>query len=140
AVALAQTCDTRLGEVVAAHRDRLGLTGGHLREISIYARARSPLAALSPACYGTLRNDREGRWAVLLEHLSGVELMNSADTPAAWTPAHLDAALAGLAVGQGNCGSRDMGCSRKAPPSPFFLTALAAHAAPRVAGWAGTTA
>jgi thioester reductase-like protein len=94
---LAGICGAELGAAVAAHRDRLGLSASHLRELAVYEMRDDRLRRHIPSPCATWRDDERGEWGVALECLDTLELLDTADRPSAWAPAHIHAALAGLA-------------------------------------------
>jgi hypothetical protein len=145
---IALMCDANLGRVFCEHRDRIGLTGSHLRELAIYEEPDERLRRHLPRCFGTWRADGEGEWGLALEYLQDVVLMNTVNTPEAWSRAHVDAAIAGLSelhsvwydrkpelrgtAWLGETLSRE----RTLELTPLWR-ALTHHASPYFADWAG---
>ena len=84
-----------LGREISAHRDRLGITRSHLRELAIYADDDPRIAAYRPAALAIERDDEKKRWVLALEAIDNAVLMNAL-SPAAWTDEAIDAALEGL--------------------------------------------
>jgi hydroxymethylglutaryl-CoA reductase (NADPH) len=50
-----------------------------------------------PVCYGTWRDDEKREWGLALARLDEAALLDSSDEPGAWSPSHIDTAIAGLA-------------------------------------------
>lgn len=90
-------CDPALGRALADHADRLPVRGGHLRELAIYEEADALTRSHMPVCYGTWRVDDKREWGLALERLDNVALIDSSDEAGAWSPLHIDTAIAGLA-------------------------------------------
>jgi thioester reductase-like protein len=144
---VATMCDERLAQAFSRYRDRIGLTGSHLRELAIYELSDDRLQPYLPRCFGTWRDDAREEWGLALENLQLLTLMNALD-PEAWSPTHVDAALTGMseihAVWYGRQqelhGARWLGeplsRQRACDLTPLWH-ALAEHAAPYFARWAG---
>ena len=97
---LAQACGGLLAEVYPTYEQRTGFYDTHCRELAVYA-PPTPGAApapLLPTSWATHADEATDTYLVVLENLSGCELLNSALTPEAWTDAHLRAALRQLAA------------------------------------------
>ena len=90
-------CDPALGRALAEYGDRLPIRGGHLRELAIYEEAGALTRSHMPACYGTWRDDEKREWGLALARLDEAALLDSSDEPGAWSPPHIDTAIAGLA-------------------------------------------
>ena len=97
AEAVAATGGAQLAQALGAHRDRIGLRGTHVRELALYEEGDERLRRHMPVCFGTWRDEPHQEWGLVLERLDGEVLIDATDDPAAWTPAHVDAALTGLA-------------------------------------------
>jgi hypothetical protein len=95
---LAQACGGAVAEVYPAFEYLTGFGATHRRELAVYAAPASPAAALLPRVWGTHADPATDTYLVVLEDLSGRELLNSVLTPAQWTDAHLRAALRQLAA------------------------------------------
>jgi len=91
---VARLCEPALGAAFAAYADASELAGGDRREIAIYSGVRGALAVHMPACYGVV--DVGAERVLLLERIRDAAVIDNVDA-AAWTPVHIDAALAGLA-------------------------------------------
>jgi thioester reductase-like protein len=144
---VASVCDSQLADAFRTYRGRIGLTGGHLREIAIYQQSDERLRRHLPRCFGTWCNDENAEWGMALEHLREVVLMDEVN-PEAWSPRHIDAVMAGLndihSVWYGReqelSGAPWLGepltLERALELTPLWR-ALAAHAAPHFTSWAG---
>jgi thioester reductase-like protein len=144
---VAAMCDERLAQAFSRYRDRIGLTGSHLRELAIYELSDDRLQPYLPRCFGTWRDDAREEWGLALENLQSLTLMNAVD-PEAWLPAHIDAALLGMsdihAVWYGReqelHSAKWLGeplSRQRARDLTTLWHALAEHAAPCFASWAG---
>ena len=144
---VAAMCGARLADAFRTYRDRIGLTAGHLREIAIYEQSDERLRPYLPCCFGTWCEDEKAEWGMALEHLQHVVLMDEVN-PEAWSEGHIDAVVAGLsdihAVWYGReqelTGVQWLGeplsLNRALELTPLWR-ALASHAAPYFASWAG---
>lgn len=129
---LALACGGPLAEVYPAFEQRTGFFDTHRRELAVYAPpppAAAP-APLLPTIWATHADEAAASYLVVLEDLSGRELLNSATTPEAWTDAHLQAALGQLAAWH----ARHLRASAPPPPATWpelapLWHALLAHAA-----------
>jgi aminoglycoside phosphotransferase (APT) family kinase protein len=102
-----------------------------------------------PRCYGTWTETPELA-GIVMEHLSGMEVIDSANDARAWSDAHIAAAIDGIARVHGAFAGRQAElCSRNwigyvqtasgaAEMQPLW-SALAAHAAPAFEAWAGAS-
>jgi thioester reductase-like protein len=146
---LATLCHPALGREIHAHRDRIGIRGGHVRELAIYEEAQrnDRLRPYLPGCFGTWRDDEGGQWGMAIEHLNGLALMDASDDPNAWSPAHIEAAVVGLAELHAVWHEREAELRSqpwighvRSRQSVVEMTplwqALADHAAPFFAAWA----
>ena len=148
AEAMADTCDAGLGRAVRRFRERIGLRGAHLRELALYAEPDERLRRHTPVCYGTWRDDARREWGLVLERLDGDVLLDATDDPTVWTPDRVGAAVDGLAeIHAVWLGREDdlrnrswighVATSRSMVEMTPLWRALADHAAPRLAEWAG---
>jgi aminoglycoside/choline kinase family phosphotransferase len=146
--AVARLCDGAIGHAYARFRQRLGLTGCHRRELAIYGLTDERLRAHMPAVYGRLADDRTG-YVLVLEDLSGLPLLDTADDPGEWSPVHVEAALRGLAEIHAVWYRREASLRRRPWLGPVLTArdmgemrplwrALAEHAAGDFAAWAGS--
>lgn len=145
---VAGICDVRLGRALRRYRDRIGLRGAHLRELALYEEPDQRLRRHAPACYGTWRDDAREEWGLVLERLDGQVLLDATEDPAVWTRDRVDAALDGLAAihavwlgREDDLGSRPWIGHVPTSGSMVEMTplwrALASHATPCLAEWAG---
>jgi thioester reductase-like protein len=151
AIEVAQTTadivDTRVSRELARFRDRIGLRGGHLRELEVYAlQSDVRFARHMPICYGTWRDEAAESWGVLLERLDGMEAIDATGNPGAWTPARVETAVDGVAEMHAVWLGREReflaapwigyvpSASSVAEMTPLWA-ALAEHAAPMFAEW-----
>src|SRR5688572_16344577 len=140
--------DANLHRLIAAFRDRLGVRDGHVRELAIYQRHRDDsIGQHLPRCYGTWADDDCREWGLLLEHLDGMALMD-AHNSTGWTLPLRMSAIDGLSA----IHARWLGKESELMTQPWIghvsstasivdmtplWTALADHAAPVFAAWAG---
>ena len=96
AEALGGLISPALGQEITKHRDRLGLTRSHVRELAIYADHDPRIAAHRPAALAIECDDAAQHWVVALEAIDDAVLINAL-SPAAWTSEAIDAALCGAA-------------------------------------------
>jgi thioester reductase-like protein len=94
---IAALCDAQLGALFDEHRDALGVTGSHERELALYELRDPRLRRHTPRCFGTLRNTPPGLWTVALEYVREVEGDDVSAGLNAWSAARLDAVVNGLA-------------------------------------------
>ena len=93
---VAQLCG---GQLAAAHKrfqDRVGFKGCHIRELELYRQDDERFRKYSPVIYECHRNDEREAFVIVMEKLSELELMNSADDISGWTPEHIEAAINGI--------------------------------------------
>ena len=95
---LAAMCGSRLASSHARFKDRIGFTGCHLRELRIYEQTDPRFRRHAPVVFRTFDDPQREAYVVVLEHLAGLELMDSANDPARWTDEYLDAAINGIAA------------------------------------------
>jgi thioester reductase-like protein len=145
---LAHLADERLGRHYSRFRDRLGLAGAHVRELAVYAQADVRFRRHVPTVLGSVRDDGQSTWVLVLEDLTGARLLDAVEDPAAWRVEDAEAALRGIAEIHAIWYGRDAALRRQPwlGPTPSARTvvemrplwaALADHAAPYLAGWAG---
>jgi len=94
---LAAMCGGHLARSHARFKDRIGFRGCHIRELGVYEQTDPRFRARVPTVYRTLRDDRREAYIIVMERLSGVELMDSANAPEAWTDEYLSSAIRDLA-------------------------------------------
>lgn len=148
AEAVGDVCGAALGDAIRHHQSALGLGASHLRELAVYGEAPELVRRLMPACYGTWRDEGAREYGVLLERLDDVELMNSADKPERWSTRDVEVAVTGLAelhtAWRGRVASirhaewiGDVATPQSMTEAQPLWRALADHAAPYLAEWAG---
>jgi len=91
-------CSNTAGAAFARFRDRLGIRRCHDREIAIYRQTDSRFCDHLPRLYGHLQDDAQRQWILVMESLSGLELLDSVDDPAAWSREHVESAVRGIAA------------------------------------------
>jgi hypothetical protein len=96
AEALGAMLSPALGREISAHRDRLGITLSHLRELAIYADDDPRIAAHRPEALAIERDDERNRWVLALEAVDDAVLINAL-SPAMWSGEAIEAALEGAA-------------------------------------------
>ena len=148
--ALAGICGERLGAAYREMGEGLGIHGSHEREVALYRDADPMLRIHTPRVIATHADPNNRAWAVLIEDLGGARLLDSVDDPGAWTPDALSAAIDGIAVVHGAWHARVDELRTRNWMAPMRTTAsmeamaplwraLADHAAPMFAAWAGAS-
>jgi NADP-dependent 3-hydroxy-3-methylglutaryl-CoA reductase len=94
---MAGMCSSRLREAHDRWKEKTGAAGCHLRELAIYNQTDPRLRRHTPTIYQTYQNPERETYLIVMEQLQDVELMNTADDVSGWEPAHIDAALEGIA-------------------------------------------
>ncbi len=94
---VAAMCDDNLGQAFARHKRRLGILGSHVREINVYRQEDHRFRIHVPEVFAAIENEPERQWALVLESLSELELMDSASDVSGWRPTHVKAAIEGIA-------------------------------------------
>jgi hydroxymethylglutaryl-CoA reductase (NADPH) len=94
---LAAMCGARLASSHARFSDRLGLKGSHVRELAVYEQTDERFRAHTPIVYGTFRDDAREAYVLVLENLTGLEVMGSARAPGVRRDEYLRAAIEGIA-------------------------------------------
>jgi len=94
---VATMCDDKVGKAFGKHRDRLGILGSHQREINVYRQQDPRFRRHVPEVYAAIENEAQREWILVLESLSGMELLNSASDVSDWRPCHIEAAIRGIA-------------------------------------------
>jgi thioester reductase-like protein len=145
---LAHLVDPRLGAQYSRFRERVGLTGTHARELAVYAQTDPRFRRHAPAVLGAVADDARSTWVLVLEDLAGARLLDAVDDAGAWQTGDVETALRGIAevhaVWYGR--ERELRAWPWLGPVPSIDTmaamqplwaALAEHAAPFFAAWAG---
>ncbi len=94
---VATMCDEKVGRAFGRHKDRLGILGSHQREINVYRQPDPRFQRHVPEVYAAIENETQREWILVLESLSGMELLNSASDVGDWRPRHIEAAIRGIA-------------------------------------------
>jgi hypothetical protein len=147
---IAGLCTEQMGSAFARFGHDIGLVGSQLREIGIYRQSDARFQRHTPLFYGAHINDSQDGWALLLEDISGLELLDSADSAAAWSRDGIEAAIIGLAELHSIWFSREKELRAEAWLGPVITSkrreemadlwsALAGHAAVRFERSIGST-
>ncbi|MBI5444051.1 MAG: thioester reductase domain-containing protein [Deltaproteobacteria bacterium] len=94
---VAEQCSPALGRAFERFGRELGLAGSHVRELGVYGQDDLRFRRHAPALYGVRRDDARQEWTLVLEDVSGLELLDSADDASGWETEHVEAAVRGLA-------------------------------------------
>ncbi|HEY7513553.1 MAG TPA: phosphotransferase, partial [Vicinamibacteria bacterium] len=125
---LAALSGARLREVYDRHKDGLGFTGCHLREHHVYEQSDPRFVRNVPRVYHTFHDDGREAYVLVLERLTDVTLMDSADDVGCWSPDHVKAALRGVAEIHAIWYRREQELSQlpwlAAPPSAARMTSM----------------
>lgn len=95
---VAGQCSPALGRAFARFGRDTGLAGCHLREIGVYRQVDERFRRHAPALFGALADETLASWTLVLEDISGLELLNSADDSSGWRLDCVEAAIRGLAA------------------------------------------
>lgn len=91
---LSVACGEALSSVYADYKSLTGFQFTHLKEHEIYKNWRPSIA---PVIYGTIADEENNRYAVLMEYLENVDLLNSVMQPELWTDDYIRLTLKQLA-------------------------------------------
>ncbi len=94
---IADLCGAQLGRAFARYGRSTGLVGCHVRELGIYKQKDDRFRRHTPILYGTRHDDCKGDWVLVLEDISGLELLDSAEDVSGWRRDSIEAAIFGLA-------------------------------------------
>ncbi len=97
AEAAAALCHRKVGEAFTRWRSRLGLAGGHLREIALYGQEDERWRRHTPRVYGAEWHEEQRSGLIVLEDLSAGAWMDPCTDAVLWRPAQIEAAVRGLA-------------------------------------------
>ena len=97
AATVAQMCGGRLGELARRHAGWSGLAGTHRRELGVYRQVDPRFTRHAPAVLGVVEDEKRDLFAVVLELLGDVDLRDCVADRRGWTPAHVEAAIRGIA-------------------------------------------
>ncbi len=148
---VAELCSHRLGALFDRFKQKLGFSLCHRRELALYELDEPRLRGAMPALYGTVREEDEGLWALVLEDLTGLSLLNSTDEPGRWSREPIEAAIRGLARIHSAWYGRESDLRRKDWLGPVatskslsemgeFWQTLGEYAHPWLRSWAGEAA
>jgi thioester reductase-like protein len=147
--ALAHICDPAVGAAYTRWRDRLGMTGSHMRELAIYSQTDPRFVAHAPQVLAAVVDPNTDMWLVVLEQIADASLMDAVDRPAAWTRSSLAAAVDGLAALHAVWYGRErdlvaapwigtVPTTRAMSDMTDLWVALANHAEPAFSSWTNT--
>jgi thioester reductase-like protein len=94
---VAGVCDPAVERAIVRHRERLGILNSHTREIEVYRQLDRRLRDHTPKIYAAMDNPVKKEWLLVLESLSELELLNSANDISGWRECHIEAAIRGMA-------------------------------------------
>jgi thioester reductase-like protein len=94
---VAGVCDSAVERAIARHRERLGILNCHTREIEVYRQSDRRFRDHTPKVYAAIDDTVKKEWLLVLESLSDLELLNSANDISGWRACHLEAAIRGVA-------------------------------------------
>lgn len=94
---MASMCDPRLAQTFNQYREQLGFMGCDIRELAVMSQQDPRFTRYAPRVYGVVEDPEREAFVIVEELLEGLELMDSADDTRGWTPAHLQAAICGIA-------------------------------------------
>jgi len=135
---LADLCHPALGKAYSIYSDCLGLLNSDTRELAVYQQDDLRFRRFTPRFFGG-RFDGD-RTVLILENLSSLEMMNTADSHENWDTSYVEAAILGIA----EMHSIHYGKVSSAPNDTRFAealelwTALANHAQPIFSQWIGS--
>jgi thioester reductase-like protein len=144
---LARLCDQRIGDAYSRWSGRLGFTASHLREPAIYAQSDPRFTNHTPRVVGRTSARNAARPVVVLEEIADAALIDSANTPDAWTVSDIDCAVRGLAALQSIWYGREaqlvaapwlgyVASASRVEEMSDLWNALADHASPSFSAWA----
>jgi thioester reductase-like protein len=145
---VADLSNANLGRAYAEHSNVLGFEACHVRELAIYRQRDDRFRQYAPICYGLIHDEVDDRWVLMLEHLSDVALMDSANDISGWHRDYVEAAIAGLARLHAIWYRRDddlakqpwlgtQPCARSMAAAAELWAALANFSAPSFREWSG---
>ncbi len=94
---MAAMCDPRLAQEYNRYKDQLGFRGCHQRELAVMSQKDPRFTRNAPLVYGVYENADREAYVIVEELMQDMVLMDSADDVAEWTPAHIKAAIKGIA-------------------------------------------
>ena len=106
---VAQMCGGKLASAHDKNKHRIGLTECHNRELGVYKQTDPRFQKYVPKIYDCHTDAEREAYVVVMEDLSHLELMNTADDISGWTDEHMRAAIEGIADIHGlTLGKEDM--------------------------------
>src|SRR5690606_23009715 len=94
---MAAMCDAGLAQAFNTFRNQIGFNACHVRALAAMAQQDPRFVRHAPEVYGILNDPEREAYVIVEELLDGLELMDSADDTSVWTPAHIEAAVRGIA-------------------------------------------
>ena len=132
---IASLCGSALGTAYQSYSDCLGLSECGRRELAMYQQGDARFRRFTPEFFGGKTDD--DRTVLILENVSGLEMMDSVGSIDAWDAGYIEAAIKGMAqlhaIHFGRVSSAEDD-NRFAEASDLW-TALAEHAAPIFSQW-----
>ena len=92
---LAAACGEPLARVYSPYKSLTGFANTHRREVEVYGNLAD---GMQPRIFGLHADDKTESYAILMEYLEDVSLLNSVMRPEDWTDAHIKQALRQLAA------------------------------------------
>jgi thioester reductase-like protein len=94
---VATLCSEKVGQLFRRFKHRFCASGCHVRELAIYDQQDIRFRRHAPRVFATVRDDERAESILVLESLSGTELMDSAADVSGWQQLHFDSAVHGIA-------------------------------------------
>ncbi len=94
---LAAMCNPRLAQEFNRCKQHLGFSGCHLRELIVMSQQDPRFQRHAPITYGVLADPEREAFVLIQEHLTWLELMDTADDTSSWSREHIEAAIRGIA-------------------------------------------
>jgi thioester reductase-like protein len=133
---VAELCSPALGNAYERFSDCLGLSGSDTRELAIYRQGDARFCRFTPRFYGGCSD--HARTVLVLENLSGLEMMDSIDSVPVWHSKYIETAIEGIAELHAIHYPHAKRLTRRRDLDAGDLwIALADHARPMFASWIG---
>ncbi|WP_257293687.1 phosphotransferase [Endozoicomonas sp. YOMI1] len=94
---MAAMCDARLAHAYNEFRNHLDFKNCHRRELAVMSQQDERFCHFAPRTLMTWEDRAREAYVLVQEHLTGLELMDSADDTRGWQPEHFNAAVDGIA-------------------------------------------
>lgn len=94
---MAAMCGPGVADTFARYKGRTIFAGCDVRELAVYEQTDPRFVRHAPRAHLVYRDDAREAYVLALERLADVDLLDSADDVAGWSPKHIEAALAGIA-------------------------------------------